>query len=210
MRPRVTRPRSSALVSSRRWLAAALLAPGTMLAVGCDRGPVGTGEARAAAVAADPTATATPTPTTATPTTPTAAPAGTIYGAGVKLPTTVAIDDILADPKAYAGKPLRVEGMVTDVCPKRGCWFEMAGAKAGQKLMFKVQDGDMVFPLEAKGSYAVAEGVLAVRELTLEETRAQAEYRAKEYGIPYDPATLTEPGVSIRLDGTGAVLRDQK
>ena len=135
-----------------------------------------------------------------------AAPKGQTFGAGVKLAETTSIDAILAAPKEYSGKTVRVEGMVLDVCPKRGCWFEMAGTKPGQKLRFKVTDGEMVFPMESKGKKAIAEGVVSVTELTLEQTKARAEYEAKEYGKPYDPASITEPAVSVRIDGTGAVF----
>ena len=68
----------------------------------------------------------------------------------------------------------------------------------------------MVFPMEAKGQFAVAEGVLAVNELTMEQTKAMAEEQAKEYGTAYDPASITKPSTQLRLDGTGAVIRDQK
>jgi hypothetical protein len=105
---------------------------------------------------------------------------------------------------------VRVEGMITDVCPKRGCWFDLAGGGPGKKLKFKVTDGEMVFPVDAKGKVAVAEGVVAVRELSIEESKQYAEYQAKEYGIPYDPASITKPTSVVRLDGTGAVFRDQK
>jgi hypothetical protein len=173
----------------------------------CDKGPK-TGEAKAAPGATQAAAsggTAAGQPATATQA---AAPAGQTFGAGVKLAETTPIATILADPKAFQGKTVRVEGMVTDVCPKRGCWFELAGASPGQKLKFKVTDGEMVFPLDAKGKQAVAEGVVAVRELSLEETKEYAEYEAKEYGKPYDPASITKPTSIVRLDGTGAVFRN--
>jgi hypothetical protein len=144
----------------------------------------------------------------AAPTTPTAPvqPTGQTFGAGVKLAETTSIDSILATPTQYAGKTVRVEGTITDVCPKRGCWFELAGEKPGQKLRFKVVDGEMVFPMDSKGKKAVAEGVVAVKELTLEETKQRAEYEAKEYGKPYDPASITAPVAIVRIDGTGAVF----
>lgn len=135
-----------------------------------------------------------------------AAAKGQTFGAGVKLTETTSVDAILASPKQYSGKTVRVEGMVTDVCPKRGCWFELAGDKPGQKLRFKVTDGEMVFPMDSKGKRAVAEGVVSVTELTLEQTKQRAEYEAKEYGKAYDPASITEPAVSVRIDGTGAVF----
>jgi hypothetical protein len=137
-------------------------------------------------------------------------PKATKLGAEVKLTEVTAIDKLLADPGAFKGKTVRVEGMITDVCPKRGCWMDLAGDKPGQKLKFKVNDGDMTFPMDAKGKWAVAEGVVAVRELSLEETKAKAEYEAKEYGKKYDPATITGPSLSVRLDGTGAQILDRK
>lgn len=178
------------------------------LVAACNKGNAAEGRAGGPAPAPAPAVSAT-TPVNGEPAAAGDVP-GTKYGAGVKQPTTVSVEEVLANPQAYANKPIRVEGMVTDVCPKRGCWFEIAGTKPGQKLRFKVQDGDMVFPMEAKGKFAVAEGVLAVRELTIEETKQMAEYQAKEYGIAYDPASITKPSTQLRLDGTGAVIREQK
>jgi len=172
-----------------------------LIAAACDKGPT-KDSAQQPAVASAPTSTgAAVAPTTAL--------EGTKFGAGVTLTDTVAVDAILADPNAYKGKTVRVEGMVTDVCPKRGCWFELAGSAPGQKLKFKVTDGDMVFPMDAKGKIAVAQGEVAVRELTLEETKQNAEYEAKEYGKQYDPASITSPKIVVRIDGTGAVFRDK-
>lgn len=135
---------------------------------------------------------------------------GTVYGAGVAGAEQVTIAQLLASPDAYAGKTVQVEGMVTDVCPKRGCWFEMAGSKPGETMRFKVQDGVMVFPMDAKGKHAVAEGVVSTQTLSLEETRQYLTYQAKEYGKDVDPESVTEPMTIVRLDGKGAVLRDGK
>lgn len=185
-----TMPRTSLLVI----LVASLAA--------CDKQPAQKAETPApvaktatGATTAAPAATAAP-----------AQPEGQTFGAGVKLADVTSIDAILAEPKKYDGKTVRVEGMVTDVCPKRGCWFEVAGEKPGQKLRFKVTDGEMVFPMDSTGRKAIAEGVVAVKELTLEQTKARAEYEAKEYGKAYDPAAITAPGAIVQIDGTGAVF----
>lgn len=169
----------------------------------CDRGPT---KSEAAPVVT------TSTPTATTTARPAVAPAGDTFGAGVTLAAAdaVKVDAVLADPAAYKGKTVRVEGMITDVCPKRGCWFEMAGEQPGHKLRFKVTDGEMVFPPDAKGKWAVAQGVVAVRELTLEQTKEHAEYQSKEYGIKYDPASVTKPTSIVKIDGTGAIIADKK
>lgn len=131
---------------------------------------------------------------------------GQSFGAGVKLASATPIESILSEPTKFAGQTVRVEGIVTDVCQMRGCWFEMAGEKAGQKLRFKVTDGEMVFPAESKGKHAVAEGVVAVHELSLEDSKEYAAEEARENNKPFDPASVTTPTRIVRLDGTGAVF----
>lgn len=190
----ISKLRSSAILL---FVAVAVAAPAALAA--CDAGPKAGNAAPA-------------TGATAGGATPTAAPvvAGQSFGAGVKLADATAIEALLADPKAHVGKTVRVEGQIVDVCPKRGCWMDLAGPAPGQKVRFKVTDGEMVFPMDAKGKHAVVEGVVAVNELTLEETKEFVAYQQKEYGAERDPASVTEPMVIVRIDGTGAVVRDPR
>ncbi|HUQ07025.1 MAG TPA: DUF4920 domain-containing protein [Kofleriaceae bacterium] len=132
------------------------------------------------------------------------------FGSGVKLTETTPVATLIANAKSMVGKTVRVEGQVVDVCPKRGCWMDVAGTAPGEKVRFKVTDGEMVFPVDAKGKHAVVEGVVAVNELTLEETKEYVAYQQKEYGAEKDPASVTEPMVIVRIDGTGAQLRDRR
>src|SRR5690606_11261178 len=83
-----------------------------------------------------------------------AQPEGKLYGEALEGEQAVTIEQVMDDPQAYDGKLVRVQGMVTDVCTMRGCWFEMAGERPGMKMRFKVRDGDMVFPPSAKGKQA--------------------------------------------------------
>lgn len=131
---------------------------------------------------------------------------GTTYGDGVTEMDVVPIAKIVADPTAYEGKTVRVEGLVLDVCAKRGCWFDIAGENTGEKLRIKVDDGVMVFPMEAKGAYAVAQGVVVVEQLSLEETRERLQQHAAEVGEEFDPARCTVGETLFRIQGTGAVI----
>lgn len=190
---------------------AVVLALSLAMLVACDKGPK-TQPSVAAAPTPAPGATA-PGATAPGATAPTpvlvAAPTGEKFGVGVTQPQSMPIEKLLADPKALVGQSVRVEGMIVDVCPKRGCWMDIAGTAPGQKVRFKVTDGEMVFPVDAKGKYAVVEGVVAVNELTLEQTKEYVAYQQKEYGAPLDPASVTAPMSIVRLDGTGAMLRDK-
>ena len=126
------------------------------------------------------------------------------------MPTSVTIAELKANVDTYVGKEVRVEGLVTGVCPKRGCWFDMAGEKAGEAMRFKVKDGVMVFPMEASGKYAVAQGVVRKMPMDLAQSKRWATYQRDSYGVDIDPDAITEPLTIVRLDGSGAVIRDKK
>jgi len=135
---------------------------------------------------------------------------GKVYGKKLTESKSVSISQILDNPKDYEGKLVRVEGMVTDVCPRRGCWINLAGDKPGKKMRFKVRDGVITFPMKEKGNYAVAEGVVRVKKLTLEQTRNFLAHMAEEKGEKFDKSKVTAARTIISLDGKGAVIRARK
>ena len=101
-----------------------------------------------------------------------------VYGKGISLEESLALTELLADPAAYEGKTVLVEGTITDVCPMRGCWVELQAAEGEETIRVKVTDGEIVFPLSAKGAPARIEGEVEKIELTLEEARGWAAHEA--------------------------------
>jgi hypothetical protein len=83
---------------------------------------------------------------------------GTKYGDEITLEEKTSISDILANPAEYEGKKVLVEGTVVGVCAKRGCWIDLSSDKEFEKIRVKVNDGEIVFPMEAKGKTALVEG----------------------------------------------------
>ncbi len=136
--------------------------------------------------------------------------AGTKYGAGVTLKDNTLVSQILANPEAWVGKRVRVEGDVDDVCQMRGCWFSLKGDQPGKTMKFKVTDGEMEFPKDSAGMHAVAEGTVRLIPLSLEQTRKVKQHEADEQGKPFDPNSVTAPETLVRLDGIGAVLSGKK
>lgn len=128
------------------------------------------------------------------------------YGKGVTGPDTVKLSELMAHPDKYVDKVVRVEGIVLDVCPKRGCWMELSGDVEFTTVRIKVEDGVIVFPMDAKGRHAVAEGKFTVRRLSLEETVKYKEHIAEEKGEKFDPASVKEPMTVYTVKGTGAVI----
>lgn len=76
-------------------------------------------------------------------------------------PTPIA--DVIKTPEAYKEKPVLVEGTVTNVCTKMGCWMELEG----MRMTFK--DYGFFVPKTSKGYAARAEGVTQVETLSKDE-----------------------------------------
>jgi hypothetical protein len=76
-----------------------------------------------------------------------------------------------------------------------------------QAIKIKVDDGVMVFPLDAKGKTATAEGTFTRIEVPAERVAEMKKHDAEEKGIPFDPKSVKGAEVIYRIDGTGAVVR---
>lgn len=140
------------------------------------------------------------------------AAAALAFGADVKLgaPLTlhsqISIADLNAKAAEYAGKTVQVKGKVTEVCEKMGCWMKLVDPATNASIRIKVQDGEIVFPKDAPGKLAIAEGKLSRIEMTKEQAIAAAKHEAEEQGRKFDPATVTGPKTIYQIAGTGAVL----
>lgn len=135
-----------------------------------------------------------------------AAAEGKVYGQPPAGKDTIKISALMAEPDKHVGQTVRVEGIVTEVCRKRGCWMTLASDKDRQDLRIKVDDGVIVFPIEAKGRRAIAEGRFTKIEMTMEETIAYRKHLAEEQNEKFDPSQVTEPMISYQIQATGAVI----
>jgi hypothetical protein len=132
-------------------------------------------------------------------------PHGT-YGSGLTLHETMNLSAVLEDPASYEGKKVQVSGVVDEVCPRRGCWIQLADAKTSETMRVKVTDGEIVFPLSAKDETAVVEGIVERIEMTEEENRNWQQHLADEAGKEFDPASVTGPATIWRIRGEGAKI----
>lgn len=128
-------------------------------------------------------------------------------GEGVTLAEATPIHAILADPDAWVGKEVRIEGGVLDVCPMKGCWVEIG--EEGESLRVKVEDDVIVFPADAKGKILAAQGTVEAIDMTRDQHIAWLTHLAEEKGEDFDPSTVGDgPFRTVRIAGTGARLGD--
>ena len=134
------------------------------------------------------------------------AQAETKFGAGAKFAEAVSMTKIMEKPEAYVGKEVTVAGTIVDVCAKRGCWMQLTTDYKSEKVRIKVNDGEMVFPLDARGKKAAAKGEFKKLTLTLEQTKSYLQHIAEENKKSFDPASVKEPMVVYQVQATGAVI----
>jgi hypothetical protein len=113
---------------------------------------------------------------------------------------------IVADPNAWVTKRVRVAGEISGVCTRRGCWIDLR-SEDGAEIRIKVDDGVVVFPLEAQGHRAEAEGEVEILEMDRAKYEAWRRHAALEEGREFDPAEVGEgPYRVVRLRGVGAEI----
>lgn len=132
--------------------------------------------------------------------------AGDVYGDGVTDLAVIRINELVNHPERYVDKRVKVAGLVDDVCPMKGCWVDILEAQSSETIRLKVEDDVIVFPVEAKGSEIVAEGVLRRYELSQREAVRWLKHLAEEKGEPFDESSAAGPLAFYQIEGTGAVI----
>ena len=141
--------------------------------------------------------------------------AGKTYGDGVTLKRATPIATLLTTPQAHAGKAVRVDGVVSQVCQSMGCWIEIADPALGRGIRFKAKDGVIVFPKDAPGRKVSAQGTFEeiatspVRESHARARQVGREQRQAGAGVP-DREDLLGPrhrsGPVLMADAAGSAL----
>ena len=129
------------------------------------------------------------------------------YGAALSKMETVTVSELLANPKKYSGQKVKIKGEILDVCPMAGCWVDVGSKSGDQQIKFKVTDGEIVFPVNAKGKHLVGEGIFSMKDLTKEETIKREQHLAEEKGRKFDPSTVKGPTTVFMIKGTGATVQ---
>jgi hypothetical protein len=128
-------------------------------------------------------------------------PAG-LYKAGTPIDAfdRVELTSALADAERYAGRTIRLEGEVLDVCSKRGCWMMLRDGDATVRVTFK--DYGFFVPRDAKGAKAVI--VAQVSRETMPEEVARHFAAESEGG---NPDAIKGPQSVVAVVASGVELR---
>ena len=100
------------------------------------------------------------------------------------------IVDLISNKDVFINKEVKIRGLVNEVCPMRGCWLEVVDENGIDKLRIKVTDGDIVFPLSAKGRNIEAEGQFSILTLNKQQAKNWKKHLAAEKGIEIDTSEI--------------------
>ena len=127
-------------------------------------------------------------------------------GAPLSIAEATPVAAVLDRPDEFLGKPVRIEGEVVDVCAAAGCWLELRAGEGERSVRVKVEDGEIVFPVAARGRRAVAEGTVEAIEMTRQQYLDHRHHIAHETGAEFDPRTVEGDGPFrvIQIRGRGA------
>ena len=132
-----------------------------------------------------------------------------LYGNMSKTQKVYGVDKLIDNKNDYMNSIVKVEGVIEEVCPMRGCWLRVVGESDYNKIRIKVKDGDIVFPLSSKGRKVVAEGQFFVLTLNEKQAKNWKKHLAAEKGIKIDTASivLTDSDYfEYRLNTNGAEI----
>jgi hypothetical protein len=120
---------------------------------------------------------------------------GDVIKRGTALTTetpAVRFADVLKEPAKFAGKRVRIEGVVERVCQSEGCWMQIAPEAGVTGIRVTFKDHSFFVPKDSKSMKFKAEGEFSVKVLD----KAQVDH-------------LIEDGAKIerKADGTADEIR---
>jgi len=93
------------------------------------------------------------------------------FGTDISEKTSVALDALLREPRKFASKTVRTEGVVSAVCKSMGCWMELADD--GGHAHIKMAGHSFFVPKDSAGHRAVVQG--RVVDMPKDECTEEAE-----------------------------------
>lgn len=140
---------------------------------------------------------------------PSAFAADQVFGNRPTLKDAIPVSTLLDAPEKYLGKTIKIQGIATDVCPMRGCWMKIQSDRKKESLLIKVNDGEMVFPISARGKHTVIQGTLIKKMMPIKEVIEIEAARAKKAGKAFNPKSITSPRTVYMFKPSGVVIESK-
>ena len=112
------------------------------------------------------------------------------YGEALSDEPVFSVEELLSAPGKNVGNSVLINGVISEVCPMRGCWIQVKDNNSKESIRIKVADGAIVFPLSSKGKNVIAEGQFSKLVLSEKKAKYWKVHLAAEKGIELDTAKI--------------------
>ncbi len=126
---------------------------------------------------------------------------GMIFGEKIEPTDAITTDELSQKLEDTKKLNVKVQGVVTQVCSKKGCWFKLKTANGD--VMVKMKDYGFFVPISMQGKTVVAEGIAEKKVTSIKVLRHYAEDAGK---TKEEIEAIKEPKVEILLQVSGIVV----
>ena len=113
------------------------------------------------------------------------------FGAPVTAKKAVDIAKLSKDPARFAGRRVRLEGTVKEVCQGKGCWVEVEAG--GASFLARSLDESVLLPKDCKGRRVVVQGIVKALPQTIKE-----EPKEEGHACPKPEWVVATQGIELR------------
>lgn len=119
-------------------------------------------------------------------------------GADFTVEKRITMDALMADAKTYANKTVRVDGTISAVCRKKGCWMTLGGKDKLARARVTFKNYAFFVPLDAGGGTASIEGVVELKTMSEAERAHLADDAGKKIEeIPQNEVRIMASAVEV-------------
>ncbi len=115
------------------------------------------------------------------------------FGTEVTAKKRVPVARLAKDPQKFAGKTVRIEGTVAEVCQGKGCWVRVKDEK-GQTFLAKSLDDSVLLPKDCAGQFVVVQGVVTA----LKPAAHEHEEGVEGHSCPTPEYVVATQGIELR------------
>ncbi len=126
---------------------------------------------------------------------------GTAYGTSFETKEPVDVNKVEETLSGTEKKEMQIEGVVSQVCSKEGCWIKLK--TESKEIMVKMKDHKFLVPLALNGKTVVINGIAMKKTTTVEQLKHYAEDAGKTKA---EIEAIKEPKEEVIIQATGIVV----
>ena len=126
---------------------------------------------------------------------------GMTFGEKIEATEAIGTDELATKLEEAKKLEVKVQGVVSQVCSKEGCWLKLKTANGN--MMVKMKDHKFLVPLSMEGKTIVAKGFAEKKVTSVEMLKHYAEDAGKSKA---EIEAIKEPKTEIIFQATGIIV----